>query len=109
MFKLSTFSFKPQKRAIRLPEGEHVGVLQKIVHCKEKGYFAFDILVDDVVFNTAFSVNNIVFNNFSVDYTDSNGCLVEEKITGIKIAFTVKDYNNGSEVKSKITAMESVK
>ena len=101
-------NFKPKKILAHLPEGEYEGSINKIVYYEDKGYFAVNILVDDKIFNTAFSVNSVVFNNFASEFVDSKeGMLDETQLIDTVIRFTVKDkYSDDS--KSVITALEPV-
>lgn len=100
-------NFKPKKILAHLPEGEYEGSINKIDYYEDKGYFAVNILVDDKIFNTAFSVNSVVFNNFATEFVDSKGMLDETQLIDTIIRFTVKDkYSDDS--KSVVTKIDAV-
>ncbi len=102
------FNFRPKKFLNYLPQGTYQGFIDKLEYYEEKGYFAMNILVDNQIFNTAFSVNSIIFNNYASNFVDENGCLDETQIIDTEVKFTVVDNQTSGEEKSRVTALEPV-
>lgn len=102
-------NFKPQKRVSYLPPGEYTASVSAIQYFEEKGYFALDFQVDDqTTFNTAFAVNNIVFNGFASDFVDENGFLDDTQMLDTFVEFTVKDKKTADETKSRVISLKTV-
>ena len=103
--KMNTFDFKPQKMVERLECGEHEGIIKEILFFEDKQYFVFEILVGDIIFNTAFAVNNVLFNNFALGFVDEHGFFRDDDLIDCPVKFFVENVNDK---KSRITSIETL-
>lgn len=103
---MSKFSFKPQRIVSHLQEGEYTGILTEVSYSEEKGNFWFKINVDGVTFNSSLSQNNIVFNNFAINFVDNDGCFDTDNLIGQTVMFKVKDSAFNGIIYSRITEIK---
>lgn len=99
------------KETKHLEEGDYTGVITQIKEYPEKGYLSMEIAVDDtnLTFINYMGYNNPYLYEFAEEYTDENGMFDDEKATGSKVCFTVKDSKKNSENEETKSVLSGLK
>lgn len=105
---MAVYNFKPQKTTNYLEEGKYTGTVECIRFFEDKGYFSFDIRTNNVVFNTSFAVNNLVFNSFAAEFVDENGDFLDDELIGSRVVFAVKDGAHEPQLRSRVVMIKAI-
>ena len=108
---MATFNFKPIHVTNYLEQGKYTGTIKNVQLFDSKSYFAFDIQVEsNVIFNTAFSVTNNVFNKFVVNYVDGEGNFVDDQLIGQRVVFAVEDgaLDSNGNLRSRVVLIKAI-